>query len=252
MDGRVVVITLKNQTSGVLNYINGAVSVAANSNLVVSPDYWVVLFQDSTLITDYQVGNVIINDGVSDYNSSDGFVFSKFDQWLYTPLATVPLYYSAPVAIRQSAATASGGTVWAMRNPVGSTKIVFIESVHLLLSFDAGTPLGRSLQKYDLVRFSAATPTAGTSITPVSADSTSSSSAVTDVRFLDTGLTTTSVSFGNALATMSVPASDGATTTYVRNNSPIRLMAGEGLCIRLNGAAVVGQGVCGDIIWSER
>lgn len=248
-----MVITLKNQTGNTLNYVGSAVSVGANASLVVTPDYYVALFQDATLMSDYIAGNVVINDGVSDYNNADGMPFvDKFFPFLFTPSATIPFYYSAPVGIRQSNNTGSGATVWAMRNPVGSAKVVFVESINLLMGFDAGTPLGRSFQKYDLVRFSAATPTAGSAITVVAMDSAAAASVVTDVRFVDTGLTTTSVSFGTAFATIGCPASDGSTNFYSRQGVALRLAAGEGLCIRLNGAAVQGQDLAGEIVWSER
>lgn len=246
-------IILKNQTGGILAYANGAISVPANSNLTISTDYYASLFFDPALASDFLLGNILINDGISDYNNADGFSFEdKFFQFLFNPIAMTPIYYSAPIAIRQSAATASGGTVWAMRNPLASTKIVLIEVINLLISFDAGTPLGRSLQRYDMVRFSAATPTGGTSVAVVSADSAASSSAVTDARFLDTGLTTSGISFGTAFCTIGVPASDGSNCAYRRTGVPIRLAAGEGLAIRLNGSAVVGQGLTGEIAWSER
>lgn len=248
-----MIIILKNQTNSPLSYVGGAVSVSSNSNLTVTPDYYVALFQDPQLILDYNAGNVIVNDGVSDYNSSDGMPFVKqFIPWFFTSEATAPFYYSAPVSIRQSTSTGSGATVWTMRNPVGSAKIVLVELINLIMGFDAGTPLGRSLQKYDIVRFSAATPTGGSALTVVSADSAASSSAVTDARQVDTGLTTTGVSFGTAFATIGCPASDGSTTQFCRQRIPIRIAAGEGLAIRLNGAAITGQNLTGEITWSER
>lgn len=248
-----MIVILKNQTGATLSYVSGAVSVNPSSNLTVTLDYWTLLFQDSTLISDFQNGNVVINDGTSDYNSSDGLPFtSEFFHYTFTPSANTPLYYSVPVNIRQSAATAANGTVWTMRNPANSTKVIFIEFINFLMGFDAGTPLGRSLQRYDLVRFTSATPSGGTAITVIAADSAASASAVTDVRFADTGLTTAGVTFGAAFCTISVPASDGATNYYKRDNVAFRLAAGEGLAIRLTVAAVVGQDLTGEIIWSER
>lgn len=161
-------------------------------------------------------------------------------------------YYSLPVNIRQSAITASGATVFAMRNSGTSTIIVFIERIYLMLGFDFGTPLIRTTQKYDLVRFSAATPTGGTTLSVQQVWSGDPASQVTDARFLDTGLTTTGVVFNPAFATVGCPASDGATTSYTREAIPVLLAAGEGFCIKLNGVAVIGQSLMGEIVWGER
>lgn len=169
-----------------------------------------------------------------------------------TVVAPAASYYSLPVNIRQTAATAANATVFAMRNAAASTKTVYIEDIELLMAFDVGTPLTRSLQRYDLVRFSAATPTAGTALTVVMMDSAAAATQVTDARFVDTGLTTTSVSFGTAFATISCPATDATTSHFHRSGIALKLAAGEGFCIRLTVAAVVGQSLSGCITWSER
>lgn len=161
-------------------------------------------------------------------------------------------YYSLPINIRQSAATGSGATVFAMRNSATSTIVVYIERLTLLMGFDAITPATRSTQRYDLVRFSTATPTGGTTLSPQQSWSGDSSSQVTDARVLDTGLTTTSVVFNPAFATIGCPASDGTTSHYVREAIPVMLGVGEGFCIKLNGAASIGQSLMGEIVWGER
>jgi hypothetical protein len=161
-------------------------------------------------------------------------------------------YYSAPVNIRQSAATASGATVWSMRNSATSTIIVFIERIELLMAFDSGSPLTRSLQRYDLVRFSTATPTGGTQVSVAQMWSGDGGTQVTDVRYLDTGLTTTSVVFNPPFCTIGCPATDATTTKYQREGIALLLGVGEGLCIKLNGAAVIGQSLTGEVVWSER
>jgi len=161
-------------------------------------------------------------------------------------------YYSAPVNIRQTATTASGATIWSMRNSATSTVTVYIENINLLLAFDSGTPLTRSTQRYDLIRFSTATPTGGTSISVAQMYSGDSGTQVSDVRWLDTGLTTTGIVFNPAFCTIALPASDGATSYYKRDNIALILGVGEGFCIKLNGAAVIGQSISGEIIWSER
>lgn len=160
--------------------------------------------------------------------------------------------YSAPINIRQSATTAINTTVWSIRNDVSSTKTIFIESIQINMAFDSGTPLARSLQRYDFMKFSAATPTGGTSLTIVPTDSNAAATKITDARQVDTGLTVSGVSFGTPFLTVGVPATDSAVVNFQTTDIPIILNAGEGICIRLNVAAVVGQSMTGFISWSER
>jgi hypothetical protein len=160
--------------------------------------------------------------------------------------------YSLPIKIRQTAATGAGATIFSMRNGTSSTITVVIERIELLLGFDAGTPNTRSTQSYDLVRFSTATPTGGTALSVAQMYSGDVSTQIIDARWLDTGLTTTGVVFNPPFCTISCPASDGATTKYQRAEIPFMLGAGEGFCIKLNNAAVIGQSISGEIVWSER
>ena len=161
-------------------------------------------------------------------------------------------YYSLPVKIRQSAATGSGATVFSMRNGSSSTVTIIIERIELMLGFDSVTPLTRSLQSYDLVRFSTATPTGGTALTVAQMYSGDVGTQIADARVLDTGLTTTGVVFNPPFCTIGCPASDGATAHYARQDIALMLGVGEGFCIKLNGAAVVGQSLTGEIVWTER
>ena len=160
--------------------------------------------------------------------------------------------YNLPVNIRQTAATAANATVFAMRNDVNSTVLISIERIELLLAFDTATPLTRATPRYDLVRFSTATPTGGTALSVQRAYSGDPASQIADARFLDTGLTTTNVVFNPAFATIGCPATDATTTHYTRQGISIYLGPGEGFCIRLNTAAIIGQSLVGEIIWSER
>ena len=161
-------------------------------------------------------------------------------------------YYSAPVNIRQTAATAANATVWSMRNAVGSPVVIFIERIYLMMAFDSGTPITRSTQTYDLIRFSTATPTGGTAVTVTQMWSGDGSTNITDARFLDTGLTTTGAVFNAPFAIVGCPATDATTTVFQREGIPICLGPGEGLCIRLHSAAVIGQSLIGEVVWSER
>lgn len=160
--------------------------------------------------------------------------------------------YSVAINIRQTASTAANATVFAMRNDAASTRKIKIEDIILNMSFDSGTPLGRSLQRYNLVGFNGATPTGGNQIIIASLDNTNPTSQVTDARSVDTGLTMAGVSFGPAIVTVGCPATD-ATVSQIRiSDKRIVLAAGEGLAIRLASSAVAGQGLTGTIVWSER
>lgn len=246
-------LTLKNQTGSPLSYVQGQVTCPASSNAAVPRDYNTLLLGDATFLSDANSGTVILNNGSTDLTGpSIQILATVFAQFSLSPLATLPLYYCAPVNIRQTAATAANSTVWSMRNDASSLKLVTIESIKLMMHFDTGTPLQRSSLRYELRRFSTATPSGGTSITPVLRDSLAPSTSVTDARFLDTGLTVTSVVFDNPFAIIGCPASDGSTNSFSQDIVPFKLAAGEGLCIRLSQTAAIGQGLFGEIIWAER
>lgn len=161
-------------------------------------------------------------------------------------------YYATPVNIRQTSTTAANATVWAMRNAANSTKSIIIEKIILMMSFDAGTPIGRSLQRYNIMGFNGATPTGGTSQGVAPLDNNNPATQVTDVRFSDTGLSTTGAAFGNSFLTIGCPATDATTAPFKYDGPPIKLAPGEGLAIRLAIAAVIGEGLTGGVIWSER
>lgn len=245
-------LTIKNQTANPLSYFQGFITVAANGQTIVPRQYNTLLCGDAGFLADASRGAIIVNNGYVDLSTSSIILLSQvLAGFSTTPIATIPLYYTLPIAIRQSANTAANNVVWAMRNHAASPKIIMIERINLAMSFDAGTPLFRTSLRYEFVRFSAAAPTGGTAISPIPMDSNAPATLVTDARFLDTGLTTNGMSFENAIASVGCPASDGATATYNRD-IPIKLAAGEGLAIRLNVAAIAGQGLFGEIIWSER
>lgn len=167
--------------------------------------------------------------------------------------------YIANINVRQSAATAANSTIWTMRN-VSGPATVYIRHIRLMVSFD-GTAAATTTLRYDLMRFDTATPTGGTAVTVVKKRSTYGTSVVSDVRFLDTGLTTTGVNFGAAFHTVGLAASvtngimeedlDYA-TSIERYNAPFELASGEGLAIRLNVAAVVGLSIRGSVTWDEK
>lgn len=162
-------------------------------------------------------------------------------------------YYCARVPIRQTATSAALTTVWAMRHGTSATKDIYIEHYDLSVGFDAANPLTAQSVFYSLHRFDTATPSGGTSFNENKMDTDSSASQVGDIRYLDTGLTTTGVSFNAAYATLGVPAVRGSVRAYQKDNLALRLKAGEGLAIRVaEVAALIGQIITGEVCWSER
>lgn len=161
-------------------------------------------------------------------------------------------YYSAPVNIRQTALTSAGATVWAIRSAIAATVVVHIKQIDLILGFDSSTPAMRGTFRYDFVRFSTATPTGGTAISVAQMYSGTTGTQIADARFLDTGLITTGVVFNPPFLTVGCPTTDATAVFYQRNNIPVLLGPGEGLCIRLNVLATIGQSLTGEIIWAER
>lgn len=187
---------------------------------------------------------LILKDGGSDQTDFEANYLSRGNNG--------PAYYSTYFNIRQTAGTAANSTVFSMRNNASSTRIVLIEKMSLVMGFDTGTPIVRSLQRYYLSGFSAATPTGGTQISAAALETANPATQVTDIRYLDTGLTTSGVSFGNPVANLGCPAVDGSVSSLIVQGIPIKLMAGEGMCVRLASAAVAGQSLTGFIMWSER
>jgi hypothetical protein len=166
--------------------------------------------------------------------------------------------YLLPISIRQTAASEAGVTVWSMRN--GATYTCNVKSIHLVMGFDGTASLGAVELSYCIQRFSTATPSGGTALTAIKKRSADGASSIADARYLDTGLTVTSVVFETDAIVLGLPGT--ATGICVPFNIPLEipgqkygtfdLAVNEGLCIRLKTAAIVGQELSGFIQWDER
>lgn len=166
--------------------------------------------------------------------------------------------YGTNISVRQTGTTAANAVVWSMRN--GGTKTVQIRRIKVVRCFD-GTAAATTTARYTIQRFTAATPTGGNAQLIGKKRTSYPTSTVVDVRSLDTGLTTTSVVFDNIdLAILALPLSVTGTVApddivfegVLENFAWLELAANEGLCIRLNQTAVIGQGIYGGIFWDER
>jgi hypothetical protein len=139
-----------------------------------------------------------------------------------------------------------------MRNGAASTALIFIERIELLLGFDGSAASAGVTARYDLIRFSSATPSGGTALTVAQMYSGDAATQIADARFLDTGLTTTGIVFNPAFAEVGSPAGLGATAHFLRTSIPLILGPGEGLCIRTSTATAIGITLVGEVAWSER
>lgn len=165
--------------------------------------------------------------------------------------------YMLPIRVRQTATTAAASTVWAMRN-VSGPLTVYIRKIKGAIIFD-GTAATNTIG-YDFMRFTTATPSSGTALTVIKKRTAYASSNVTDARFVDTGLTVTSIVFETPFAQALTPIS---VTSMVRpfeidftengiRQSGFELASGQGLAIQLTATAVVGLAINGWVEWDER
>jgi len=158
--------------------------------------------------------------------------------------------FSAAINVRQTGTTSADEPVWAARHSATSTKLITITKIYCAVSFD-GTAAA-STSRYSIERFQAATHTGGTAITAALKGSGQAATQMTDIRFLDTGLTDTSVTLLGEFAIIGCPrGATGQSVPFVLMR-PIVLNPGEGLQITLQAAAVIGDGLGGYVEWDEQ
>ena len=162
--------------------------------------------------------------------------------------------YKATVKIRQTGTTSAAEPVWAMRLLAGSSRLVHVTRVYLVVSFDGA--VATSTSSYTIERFDSFTFTGGTAITSAALTSGARATDMTDIRFLDTGLTDTDVAniqelvnVGNQRGVHGHTVFDLTDVCYLRNILGTRL--GEGLAIVLNETAVIGDALRGYVEWTE-
>jgi hypothetical protein len=154
------------------------------------------------------------------------------------------------LALNITAATLTDGTSYFTLKNTG-TNVMRLHSLLMLLSF-TGTPAAtRSL--YSLQRFTGATPTGGTAVTPAKRDSSNATAAGVDARHNSgNGVTTTGVTFGDVLL-LSGHASSAADVVInpALENAPLILRPSEGLAVRANGAVISGSIITLNLAWRE-
>lgn len=163
--------------------------------------------------------------------------------------------YVVPIDIAQSAASAVDTTVWSLTN--GTTRPLIVTRFRGIVLF-SGTATAANTQRYKLVRTTAGTPSGGTAITPVKKRTSLGASGAADSRFLDTGLTTSGVTFGDVLQRLALPASaTGVLRAFDFDFSrepefaQLYLDLSQGLALRLDATAVVGFGLSGFLEYQE-
>lgn len=162
--------------------------------------------------------------------------------------------YMLPVSMgRQTAAIASGSSIWTMRN--NTVKTMRLQDIMLMAGFD-GTPAATSAI-YNLVRFSAATPSGGAAVLPIKTKSGWGVSNLLDARQDPAAaLTVTNVVFETAFATLNCPRQNGATNDLQLMIGKsywdaIELAPSEGLAIQLGAVGVIGDVISGYVRWIE-
>jgi hypothetical protein len=251
-----MILTIKNiNASGNIGpYLNGAIPAISPGNSVVLPrELNTIIAQDALFISQCNSELATINNGSTDMTGPAVIELIKtFFQFATDPLAGIYLYYSVPIFIIQSETTSIGSTVFSIRNPVGYPMSIVIEKINVQTFFNSAQPLVLTNPAYEFVRFSGATPSGGNVITPIKATTVSqASNALT--RYADTGLDVSGCVFETPFSYVPCLTTIGATAQYIRDRQVIKLGAGEGLALRISNAnAIVGQGICGEIIWSLR
>lgn len=171
-----------------------------------------------------------------------------------TEVNPIRVGYSVPITIRQTSAIGTVVTVWAMRVDPASTKNIKITALDVSMMFD-GTAAAVTTPIYGFFRFSTATPTGGTASTVISHVTGGVASNVFDVRFLDTGLTTTGIVSQAAFNVIGVPISvTGGISAHpmpFSEGNEFMLRPGEGLLIANGSPTVIGVSLRGRVTWYE-
>lgn len=144
-----------------------------------------------------------------------------------------------------------GTTYFTMRN--NGTNVIRIHHLLALLSF-TGTPAAtRSL--YSLQRFTVATPSGGTAVTPVIRDSANAVASGAVARFAAGGVTTTGVTFETNGVLMLLGHASSAADVVISpplEHAPLVLRPSEGLAVRANGAMISGSIMTLNLAWREQ
>lgn len=166
------------------------------------------------------------------------------------------------ILVRQTAATAAGVTVWALRNS-SAVRTIVILGIAFQLSFD-GTGAA-TLMRYEWLKATGVSAFSGGAGVTSAIHKTSLSAPLGETRVLDTGLTTTGAAFGGAIYTTTHGRLTPSATAMADGPQhlldftslgmgPLELAQNEILALR-NGptnASVVGDSVFGTVFFIEK
>lgn len=169
--------------------------------------------------------------------------------------------YLANISIRHSAADALGSSVWAMLNPTGSGKTIYIRNIRGRILFD-GAVTATTSQGYEFIRYSGnVSPTTGTTIARIKKKTTYANSVVQDANIQQkSGILTLAGTFEGSpfnVVKMPISVTGGGQTFDIDlvvaglSYEGFELAPGEGMAIRLHVAAVIGFGIAGSVEWDE-
>lgn len=177
---------------------------------------------------------------ITPYNSAGTEITSATTDAYVIPIGTVG---------RQTGTPAANTTIWSWRNT--SLFTYKVKRIYLQGTFD-GTAAATTAQ-YFLARFRTATPTGGTALTAVP-KRTTYAALTGNIREAIAGVTTTSVTFDTACYMLANQRQVSATNVLDVHlddaksaQDAFEIVANDGLCIRLNAAAVAGDCLTGFI-----
>jgi hypothetical protein len=178
------------------------------------------------------------------------------------PVAPTGAYLSN-INVRHTAADVTASVVWAMTNPSGSGKSVYIRNIRGRVTFD-GTAVAATSLGYEFIRYSGnVSPTTGTTVPRIKKKTTQGASVVQDINIQQKSgiLTLASAVFEAApfnVVRLPIAVTNGIASfdlDFAVAGLPyegVEILAGEGLAIRLNTAAVIGLAIAGSVEWEER
>jgi hypothetical protein len=165
--------------------------------------------------------------------------------------------YMLPINMgRLTAAVAANSLIWSMRN-ITPARTVKIRRILCNVSFDGTAAATTAL--YDWVRYTTATPTGGTVLSVIKKRTGLPTSSVTDARQnAAAALGVTSVVFETSFFSINnqrqLSAGKTADLRFEvsgQDYDNFELATGEGLGIRLNQVAVIGDSISGGVSWDE-
>lgn len=161
------------------------------------------------------------------------------------------MLYVCRFRFRHTFADTADTSVFAMRNPTATTKIIQIYRTVITVGFDGASAVAEV--GHGFCRFSGANPTGGTSPSRIKLRSAMADSQVTDASIKDGAALTLAAVFEGYFHELPIPAAVGSILSHVIDyaQEPLRLDPGEGLAVRTVLAAVIGTTVSGSIWWAE-